>query len=80
MQVANRVFAQSAARGALPMLYAATEPSISGGEYVGPGGFMNMRGYPSVQPSSEASTDAALADRLWQVSEALTGVSFDIDG
>jgi NAD(P)-dependent dehydrogenase (short-subunit alcohol dehydrogenase family) len=80
MKAANLVVAQSAQQGALPMLYAATAPGIAGGEYVGPGGFMNMRGPPAKQDSSDLSTDETLAARLWDVSEEATGVSFDLDG
>ncbi len=77
MKVANSLVAQSAERGALPMLYAATAAGISGGEYVGPGGFLTMRGAPEVQESSERSRDEDLAARLWDISEDLTGVTFD---
>ncbi|WP_266079678.1 oxidoreductase [Haladaptatus caseinilyticus] len=76
MGLANAVFAQSAERGALPMLYAATADELIGGEYVGPSGLMNMRGSPDVQPSSERSYDEKLARRLWDVSEGLTGVTY----
>jgi NAD(P)-dependent dehydrogenase (short-subunit alcohol dehydrogenase family) len=79
MKIANRLFAQSAEQGVLPMLYAATAPEISGGEYVGPGGFMNMRGQPEIQESSALSTDIDVAARLWEISEELTGVTFDFD-
>ena len=78
MKAANAVVAQDAATGALPMLYAATAPDIEGGEYVGPGGFQNMRGHPETQRSSERSRDERTAERLWQVSEELTGVSYDL--
>ncbi|SDJ29693.1 NAD(P)-dependent dehydrogenase, short-chain alcohol dehydrogenase family [Halovenus aranensis] len=78
VKLANALVAQSSKQGALPMLYAATSPEIAGGEYVGPGGFMNMRGAPAVQSSSDRSTDEAAAARLWEVSEELTGVTFDI--
>ena len=77
MRAANALVAQSAGKGALPMLYAATSPDIDGGEYVGPGGLANMRGYPTVQESSPASHDEADARRLWEVSEDLTGVTYD---
>ena len=76
MEVANRLLAQSAERGALPMVYAATAEDIGGGEYVGPGGFKNMRGAPEVQRSSDRSYDEATARRLWRVSEDLTGVEY----
>jgi NAD(P)-dependent dehydrogenase (short-subunit alcohol dehydrogenase family) len=76
MAIGNRLFAQSAAMGALPTLYAALAPDIRGGEYVGPTGPMALRGYPGRQRSSQRSYDQAAARRLWQVSEQLTGVSY----
>jgi NAD(P)-dependent dehydrogenase (short-subunit alcohol dehydrogenase family) len=79
MEVANAVFAQSASEGALPLLYAATAPDVSGGDYVGPGGLMNMRGHPEKQRSSEQSYDRDVAGRLWRVSEDLTGVTYDVN-
>ena len=78
-KAANRLFAQSPEAGALPMLYAAADPDVRGGEYVGPGGFVNMRGAPERQRSSERSYDRTLADRLWTVSEELTGVTYDLE-
>ncbi|MEF8887293.1 MAG: oxidoreductase [Haloarculaceae archaeon] len=78
MKVANTVFAQSAAKGALPMLYAATAPDVEGGDYYGPGGFLGMRGPPERQESSDASYDEDAAERLWDVSEELTGVRYDL--
>jgi hypothetical protein len=70
------VIAQSADRGALPQLYAATAPGVEGGTFVGPDGFQEMRGHPTlVQPTPEAQ-DADIARRLWAVSEELTGVTY----
>ena len=79
MKAMNALFAQSAEWGALPMLYAATDPSVEGGTYVGPGGFQNMRGHPVEHESSDRSYDEDAAERLWTVSEDLTGVSYDFD-
>jgi NAD(P)-dependent dehydrogenase (short-subunit alcohol dehydrogenase family) len=76
MKFANTVFAQSAEMGALPLLYAALSPDVQGGEYIGPSGFMGMRGYPAKTKSCQASHDLQSASRLWQVSEELTGVEF----
>ena len=45
-ELGNRLFAQSAASGALPMLYAATSPDVRGGEFFGPEGFQEMWGSP----------------------------------
>ncbi|MBX0287048.1 oxidoreductase [Haloarcula salinisoli] len=79
MKVANKLFGQSAERGALPMLYAATSDAVTGGEYVGPSGFMRMRGSPEFQESNAASKNEADAEQLWTVSEELTGVEYDFE-
>jgi NAD(P)-dependent dehydrogenase (short-subunit alcohol dehydrogenase family) len=79
MKLANALFAQPASAGAWPMLYAATEPSIDGGEYVGPTGLLNMRGPPGVQSASDRAGDEAVANRLWARSESLTGVTYPFD-
>ena len=78
MKVANAVFGQSAEQGALPLLYAATSPDIEGGEYVGPGGLLGMRGSPELQEPAEQARDEASAQRLWDVSEELTGVEYHL--
>jgi hypothetical protein len=62
--------------GALPSLYAATAPDAQGCDYIGPGGFMGMRGYPQKARSSPASYDPQVAERLWSVSERMTGVRY----
>ncbi|MET0700850.1 MAG: SDR family NAD(P)-dependent oxidoreductase [Mycobacterium sp.] len=67
---------QSAAMGALPTLRAATDPGVLGGQYYGPDGFEEMRGYPKVVASSDKSHDLGLQQRLWAVSEELTGVTY----
>jgi NAD(P)-dependent dehydrogenase (short-subunit alcohol dehydrogenase family) len=74
----NPLMAQSQEMGALPVLYAATRPEIKGGEYVGPDGFLAQRGYPHLARSSKRSHDEAVARRLWQVSEELSGVEYDV--
>lgn len=79
MKAANTLVAQDAETGVLPLLYAATAPDITGGEYIGPGGFMEMRGHPEEQRSSDRSYDESTAKRLWKVSEELTGVTYDLE-
>jgi len=74
--VANSIFGQSAAGGALPSLYAATAPGVTGGQYFGPGGFMAQRGAPKEVSFVKAAKDPVAAARLWKVSEELTGVTF----
>jgi NAD(P)-dependent dehydrogenase (short-subunit alcohol dehydrogenase family) len=72
------LFFQGAAPGALPTLRAATDPGVRGGQYFGPDGFGQSRGYPKVVGSSAQSHDAELQRRLWAVSEELTGVVYPI--
>ena len=71
----NPLLAQSAAKGALPQLYAATAPGLSGGSYFGPH-FMRMRGYPVLEVPSDAARNDADAERLWQISVEATGVDY----
>jgi NAD(P)-dependent dehydrogenase (short-subunit alcohol dehydrogenase family) len=76
----NAVFAQSSGMGALPTLFAATVEELPSGTFVGPDGPGEMRGHPRPTDSNAASKDLGAAERLWVVSEALTGVSFDLGG
>jgi protochlorophyllide reductase len=71
-------FSQEPRGGALPSLYAATAPGVRGGDYYGPGRMLEMIGPPRRARSTPASRNAETAKRLWEVSEALTGVSFGI--
>jgi NAD(P)-dependent dehydrogenase (short-subunit alcohol dehydrogenase family) len=72
------LFSQNAAMGALPVLRAATDPGVLGGQYYGPAGFLGTRGYPELAASSRRSHDEAVQRRLWTVSEELTGVTFRV--
>ncbi len=78
MVVTNALLAQSADRGALPSLYAATEPGLEGGLYIGPDGPGEFRGSPRPVSPNRAARDEAVAARLWAVSEELTGVRFEL--
>lgn len=69
------LLAQSDEDGALPTLYAAVA-DIPGDSYAGPSGFMEGRGAPKLVGRSAAARDTAVAQRLWEVSESLTGVPF----
>ncbi|MCV7181776.1 SDR family NAD(P)-dependent oxidoreductase [Mycolicibacterium murale] len=66
----------SPAMGALATLRAATDPGASGGQYYGPDGFRELWGHPVLVSSSKQSHDVAVQERLWTVSEQLTGVRF----
>jgi NAD(P)-dependent dehydrogenase (short-subunit alcohol dehydrogenase family) len=76
-KVAVRLFAQDAASGAAPTLFAATEP-VPGGSYTGPGNRREMAGPPVLVGRSETAADAGIAARLWSASEALTGVRYPL--
>ncbi|MQY23141.1 SDR family NAD(P)-dependent oxidoreductase [Nocardia macrotermitis] len=69
---------QSAAMGALPTLRAATDPGVLGGQYYGPEGLFQNQGHPRLVASSPQSHDLETQQRLWTVSEELTGVSFPV--
>src|SRR5215467_6728664 len=73
-----RLISQKAAMGALPVLRAATDPGVLGGQYYGPGRFLGTRGYPTLAHSSRQSHDTAIQRHLWTVSEDLTGVTFPV--
>ena len=76
LRVTNALVAQSAERGALPQLYAATAPGVEGGEFYGPDGFRELRGAPTRVRTAPRAGDEELGRRLWEVSEELTGVRF----
>jgi NAD(P)-dependent dehydrogenase (short-subunit alcohol dehydrogenase family) len=77
MGLGNRFVAQSAAMGALPLLYAATAADVQGGEYFGPDGLFEIRGYPIRVTSNAASLDLQVAQQLWTLSEEFTGVRYE---
>jgi NAD(P)-dependent dehydrogenase (short-subunit alcohol dehydrogenase family) len=70
----NRLVGQRPEQGALPQLYAATMPDVRSGDYFGPDGIAELRGGPTRVAMSEQARDSALAQRLWTMSEQLTGV------
>lgn len=73
-----RPFFQGADMGALPTLRAATDPNVLGGQYFGPDGFAEQRGYATLVSSNRASHDVDAHKRLWTVSEELTKVLYPI--
>jgi NAD(P)-dependent dehydrogenase (short-subunit alcohol dehydrogenase family) len=79
MAIGNRVIAQSDEMGALPTLYAATQ-DLPGGSYVGPDGFKEARGHPTLVGRTDAAHDEETARRLWDLSERLTGVGWPLAG
>jgi NAD(P)-dependent dehydrogenase (short-subunit alcohol dehydrogenase family) len=76
LKVLGPVLMQPDTAGALPTLYAATSPDAKGGEYIGPDGFGELKGAPVVVQPKPQALDAAVGERLWAVSEELTGVRY----
>lgn len=72
-----RMYMQDSDMGALPTVRAAVDPEAKGGQYYGPGGFMEQRGYPVIVQSNDKSHNLADARQLWDASETLTGVTYD---
>jgi NAD(P)-dependent dehydrogenase (short-subunit alcohol dehydrogenase family) len=70
--------AQVPAMGALPQIRASVDPGVKGSAYYGPDGKREFKGYPVVVQSNEASHNQEDAARLWEESEKLTGVKFDL--
>ncbi len=70
-------FIQSQDMGALPQIRASVEPNVKGGEYYGPDGFMEMKGYPVKVKTNAASNNLVDAKKLWDLSEKLTKVKFE---
>mgnify|MGYP006280186077 CR=1 FL=1 len=68
-----------AAKGALPVLMAATDKSLSGGEYIGPGGPRQVAGYPVILKSARSSYNETLWQSLWDISEKMTGIYYPDD-
>ena len=73
----NNFFAQDITMGALPTLRASFDKEAKGGEYFGPKGFKEIRGYPIKVDSNDLSKDENIAKKLWEVSEELTKVTFE---
>ncbi len=76
MHIGNSIIAQPADMGALPQLYALTAEDVRGGDYYGPRGPMQFRGYPTAVDCRPKARDPQLAAQLWARSQDLTGVRY----
>jgi NAD(P)-dependent dehydrogenase (short-subunit alcohol dehydrogenase family) len=74
MKAGNRLFAQEAEMGALPQLYAATGADVESGQFYGPDGRGESKGFPTLVEPLDDARDRELGKRLWDVSEEMTGV------
>ncbi|WP_068271695.1 oxidoreductase [Aldersonia kunmingensis] len=71
-------FTQSPADGALPVLRAALDPALDGGEFFGPSGFGELVGAPKPVAISSRALDIDTGQRLWALAQELTGMTFEI--
>jgi len=69
---------QSAADGALPVLFAATSPEAKGGGYYGPAGLFELIGSPGPAAIAAQAKDLSAAKTLWEISEDLTGAQWPV--
>jgi NAD(P)-dependent dehydrogenase (short-subunit alcohol dehydrogenase family) len=76
----NRFVGMKPPQGALPTLRAATDPAATGGDYYGPDGFLQIRGYPKRIDMVKRAHKTDDAARLWEISEDLTGVRYGLTG
>jgi len=79
VRLLNNFFSQDITMGALPTLYAAVGADVKGSDYYGPSGWREMKGYPKKVESNELSHNEKIARILWDVSEELTGVKFNLN-
>lgn len=76
LEVFAPLISQPADKGAEPQIVAALHPKIYGGEYIGPDGFMEMKGEPVKVDSTDISKSTGKQEQLWDVSEQLCGIRF----
>lgn len=72
----TKIVAQDSTSGAQPTLYAATGTDIANGDYTGPSGYRQLAGAPRKVGCTRYARDENVARRLWETSEALTGVRY----
>ena len=71
------MFVQPASMGALPEIRASVDTAVNGGEFYGPNGRKEMKGYPVVVQPDKATFIETDAPKLWKFSEEITGVKFN---
>lgn len=79
LRMISNLASQPADMGALPSLYSATSLNISGGEYIGPDGRGGKKGYPKLDPIIDKLYQPNTSQKLWEVSEQLTGVVYKFE-
>ncbi|MBU3066682.1 SDR family NAD(P)-dependent oxidoreductase [Nocardia sp. NEAU-G5] len=69
---------QDSTTAALSIVRAAVDPAATGGQYYGPDGRNEWTGHPVQVQSIPQSHDANAQQRLWELSEQMTGVSYPL--
>ncbi len=75
----NKFFAMPGSQGALPTLRAAVDVSAESGDYYGPDGWQEWKGYPVKVGTNELAKNEKIAEKLWDISEELTGVKLNLN-
>lgn len=78
VDLGKKLLAQSSEQGALPLLYGMIGPDVENGDFIGPDGFMGIKGYPKRVTSSQRSYNEDDALKIWQLSQELTKVTFSL--
>ncbi len=69
----------TAADAARSILHAALAEGVRGGDYYGPGGLLEIAGFPARAKLNPKTKDTENAKRLWSISQEMTGVSYLAD-
>jgi NAD(P)-dependent dehydrogenase (short-subunit alcohol dehydrogenase family) len=78
-KIVGSFMSHSAAAGAVPTLFAATSAEATPSGYYGPNGFYELKGPVAPAAIFPQAKDEAVAAKLWEVSERLTGVKWPAD-
>ncbi|MCM2677925.1 oxidoreductase [Alkalicoccobacillus plakortidis] len=71
-----KVVSQPAEKGALPIIMAATDQSLQGGELIGPDGKGGRKGNPTIEEPKKVTYTDSTMEELWTISEDLTEVKY----
>ncbi len=75
-QFLGNIVAQTVEMGTLPTLRAAIDENAKSGDYYGPTKLFELRGHPFIVKSNKLSHNELNAERLWDLSEKMTGVQY----
>ncbi|QZT37443.1 SDR family NAD(P)-dependent oxidoreductase [Halosquirtibacter xylanolyticus] len=79
IRLLERFLFQDAEDGSMPTLRALLDPYLNPGSFVGPDGFKELKGEPTVVDSSRISKDPVAALKLWEWTEKKLNTTFDLE-